>query len=65
MVKDMYQISSRTKMKLLHSYILWSKGVDLRKKYFTYLEGLDLYRKWVQNVDDIWNNGRKDFVILG
>ena len=43
MIKDMYQISSHIKMKLLHSNLWRSEGVDLLKKSFTYLEGLDLY----------------------
>lgn len=54
MVKGMYQIPPRTRMELLHSNLWWSDGVDLLKKGFTYLEGLEWHRKGIQIVDDIW-----------
>ena len=50
-------------MKLLHSNLWWSEGVELLKKCFTYLKRLDLYRKMIRNIDDIWDSGRKVFVI--
>ena len=53
MVKGMYQIFPRTRIELVHSNLWWSEGVDLLKKGFTYLEGLEWYRKNIRNVDDI------------
>ena len=65
MVKGMYQIPPWTRMELLHSNLWWSDGVDLLKKGFTYLEGLEWHRKGIQVVDDIWDSGSKDFITWG
>ena len=48
-------------MKLLHFNLYWTEGVDLLKKYFINLEGLDLYWKEIRNVDNIWDRGKKNF----
>lgn len=52
-------------MKLLHFNLYWTEGVDLLKKYFINLEGLDLYWKEIRNVDNIWDRGKKNFATQG
>ena len=53
MVKGLYQLSPRTLMELLHSNIWWSDGVALINDGFTYDQGLELYRKGIQVVEDV------------
>ena len=61
MVKGLYQLPPR--MELLHSNLWWSEGVDLLKNGFTYTQWINLYRKCIKCVDDIWNSGEQDFLI--
>ena len=42
-----------TPMKLLYSNIWWSDGVRLINNEFTYDQGIELYRKDIQYVDDV------------
>ena len=48
-------------MELLHFNIWWSVGVAFINNGFTYDQGLELYRKGIQYVDDMWNNVQRNF----
>ena len=63
MAKSIYHLPPRTKMELLHSNIWWSDGVELLKKGFSYSKGLELYRQGIRNVDDVWDEGKKEFLL--
>ena len=62
MAKGIYQLPPRTRMKLLHSYIWWSDGVEFINNGFTYVKGWELYRKGVKCVDDVWDNVQRNFL---
>ena len=62
MVKGVYQLPLRTRMELLHSNIWWSDGVELIKNGFPYTRGLELYRKGIQCVDDVWDSEQRNFL---
>ena len=62
MVKEIYQISPRSRKKLLNFNIWWTEGVELLKHGLSYDKGLQLYRKCIRNVDDIWDNEHRNFL---
>ena len=64
MVKEIYQILPRTRMELLNSNIWWTEGVELLKQGFSLEKGLQLYRKGVKNVDDIWDGEHRNFLTV-
>jgi len=47
-------------MKLLHSNIWWSNKVEFLNKIFIYSKGLNLYRKGILCVDNIWDNEQQN-----
>ena len=61
MVKGLYQIPPRTRMEVLNSNIWWTEGVELLNKGFAYHKGINLYRKGIRSVDDIWDSNRQNF----
>ena len=36
--------------------------MELVKKEFFYSRGLELYRKGIKRIDDVWDSNRKDFL---
>ena len=63
MVKCLYQLPPRTRMEFLHSNVWWSDGVKLLKNGFTHAQGLNLYRKGIKCVGDIWDCGENKFLL--
>ena len=61
MAKNIYQLPSHSKMKLFHSNIWLSDGIEFLKKCFPYSKGLELYRKDIRSIDNIWNSKQNDF----
>ena len=45
MVEGLYQLPPRTRMKLVHSNVWWSDGVELLRNGITHAQWLNLYRK--------------------
>ena len=62
LAKNIYQLPPCTRMELLYSNIWWSDGVELLKEGCSYSRGLELYRKGIRRVDDVWDSNRKDFL---
>ena len=62
MVKEIYQLPPRTMMELLHSNIWCSDGVQLINNGFTYARRLDLFRKKIRCVDDVWDSEQRVFL---
>ena len=62
LAKSIYQVPPRTRMEVLHSNIWWSDGVELLKEDFSYSQGLELYRKGIRRIDDVWDSNHKDFL---
>lgn len=61
-VKGIYQLPPRTRMGLLHSNIWWSDRVELIGNGFTYSKSLELYRKGIHCVDDVWDSEQQNFL---
>ena len=62
MVRGTFQLRPRTKMKLLHSNIWWSEGVELLEKGIDCARGLHLYRQGIRCVDDVWDSSEQEFL---
>ena len=62
MVKGVYQVSPCTRAELHNSNLWWSEGVEMLKKGFTYDKGLQLYRRGLRCVDDIWDTTEQNFL---
>ena len=60
----MVKLPPRTRMELLHSNVWWFDIVELLKNGFTYPQGLNIYRKGIKCVGDIWDSGENDFFTL-
>lgn len=65
MVKGIYQLPPCTRMELLHSNVWLFEGLDLINQGFTSCKGLNLYRKGIQFVDDVWDSETRDFLTWG
>ena len=61
MIKEVYQIPSRTRVKILHSNLWWAEGAELLQKRFTNAKSLHLYRQGIRCVGDIWDEHRQDY----
>ena len=62
LAKNIYQLPPRTRKELFHSNIWWSDGVELLKDVFSYSRGLELYRKGIRRIDNVWDSNCKDFL---
>ena len=63
MVKGIYQLPPRTRMKLIiHSNIWWFARLELIDNGFSYFKTHNLYRKGIQYVDDTWDSEHQTFL---
>lgn len=61
MVKGSYQLPLHNLVELLHSNIWWSDGLEFVNNGFSYVRGLELYRKGIRCVEDNWDKEYMSF----